>query len=1028
MRGTLEEDRRRVRSARLVDRLILLYKVDWSLQTRSVRTVGSIRGHGGDDADFPIAIATLLQPAIVRSGLLPHTSAPLSASHRPPSAREIPPVTLTNIPHVDSSVFKPYLSQVGSLFDARLRSERDAEQAQKRDKRPKKDEDPGYFDNKGYAESPTRRPSLGPASPDSPVLGRRLSGTARRSQLTVAPLSSIPNVYFEDNFRLENPRTFDVVTEKSEVIRTPHDESKVGNGAPLAPRKALATNAILQEKLSWYLDTVEIHLISSISSASKSFFAALGSLKELHSDASDSVSKIQTLRGNLERLDKEMAQGRLEIVRLKQRQQNLRKLACAAQQLHNVIKGATHCEELVDQGQLELALDRISILENYTCGNLDETLESQDWLFLESLENLIDLRKLKALGDFDRGMNQLRESIGIGFQASFTEVLLSDLKRHIASVHPNDTLQRWANASRRSRGMHVSTGSISLTYMESYVGLREKLTSILNGLKRSKSTSMATSAFRELVNKEVKSIIRHNLPSSSDDDVESVNSTSTRSSRAALSQREKSAILARNLRALTPDDAEELLTKTYCAIGETLRRLQFQCKLLLDVSSDPSLLSPTKSAPRSLSFSSLNVIHEKSGRTPSPNFEQELLEALDLSSVLGQAVDVAQTQIIKVLNVRAEQSSRLALSEFLRYFTLNRLFTDECEAVSGRSGASLKSVVNNHIKDFIVTWAESERQSLATAMEADRWDPQDFAMSDKIALSQVLEGMTADSAAYLQQSYLWETNPANGTNSTNGTQEMSRSAVIEEDKFILAPSPVLLLHGITRFETLIANIPSIASEVSTALIDYLKFFNSKSCQFILGAGAIRSSAKLKFINTKHLALASQALSFVITLIPYIRECVRRRPGVTGVALGEYDKVRALYHDHQTNIHEKLVDIMSTRATNHVNAMRAIDWDVEPNGPSTYMEILTKDTVSLQKTLGKYMPTLTVKSIVEQVFASYRDQWGRAFREVKPRTEVGKQRSVIFINLSIKVCSQMLDSCRTQSTSRRGWVAWMGREI
>jgi hypothetical protein len=32
--------------------------------------------------------------------------------------KDIPPVTLTNIPHVDSAAFKPYLTQVGSLYDA----------------------------------------------------------------------------------------------------------------------------------------------------------------------------------------------------------------------------------------------------------------------------------------------------------------------------------------------------------------------------------------------------------------------------------------------------------------------------------------------------------------------------------------------------------------------------------------------------------------------------------------------------------------------------------------------------------------------------------------------------------------------------------------------------------------------------------------------------------------------------------------------------------------------------------------------
>lgn len=60
-------------------------------------------------------------------------------------------------------------------------------------------------------------------------------------------------------------------------------------------------------------------------------------------------------------------------------------------------------------------------------------------------------------------------------------------------------------------------------------------------------------------------------------------------------------------------------------------------------------------------------------------------QVLDMSSLLGQAVDIAQTQITKLLKVRTEQTIHLPLSSFLRYFALNRLFADECEAVSGRA-------------------------------------------------------------------------------------------------------------------------------------------------------------------------------------------------------------------------------------------------------------------------------------------------------------------------------------------------------
>lgn len=104
------------------------------------------------------------------------------------------------------------------------------------------------------------------------------------------------------------------MSERSEVVRPVRTATSDDHGAngsldvPQPPgRKALATNAILQEKLSWYMDTVEVHLISAISTASTSFFAALGSLRELQTEASDSVARIKGLREDLKRLDEQMA-------------------------------------------------------------------------------------------------------------------------------------------------------------------------------------------------------------------------------------------------------------------------------------------------------------------------------------------------------------------------------------------------------------------------------------------------------------------------------------------------------------------------------------------------------------------------------------------------------------------------------------------------------------------------------------------------------------------------------------------------
>jgi vacuolar protein sorting-associated protein 54 len=160
----------------------------------------------------------------------------------------------------------------------------------------------------------------------------------------------------------------------------------------------------------------------------------------------------------------------------------------------------------------------------------------------------------------------------------------------------------------------------------------------------------------------------------------------------------------------------------------------------------------------------------------------------------------------------------------------------------------------------------------------------------------------------------------------------------------------------------IINLSLLTTDTMSRIIEFLKAFNSRTCQVVLGAGAMRS-AGLKNITAKHLALASQSLSIVIALIPYIRETFRRHLSPKqAVMLVEFDKLKRDYQEHQNEIHAKLIAIMGDRLTAHIKSLNAIKWD-DPqakSGVNDYMELLVKETVTLHKVLSRYL----VNAVVE----------------------------------------------------------------
>ncbi|KAF5241982.1 hypothetical protein FAUST_3512 [Fusarium austroamericanum] len=954
------------------------------------------------------AISTLLQPPIVRTGLQPHTSAPASTAHKPPTARDIPPVSLTNIKKVDVQEFSPYLTKVGALYEQLQRLKESDEEANK-EQRSDRPDTPTESSSDGYLRPgpkprPTRKGSTASLasmnSNDGRDPARRPSaGFIRRSTQGPPPLSTIPTVYFDEEFHLENPRTFDIVSERSEVIRPANTEDGKGalNGSAAAPRKALATNAILQEKLSWYMDTIEVHLINSISTASSTFFTALGSLKELHSEAAESVERIKTLRKELEALDEEIATKGLQIVHQRRRQENLRQLNDAVLQLKQIADGVATCEALVDEGAIDKALASIDSLEDLIAGERDVTADDQPTI------QLLDLRSASALQGVNADLALLRTRIGKAYETNFQDILVRDLRRHAESVSYQEILLRWDASANRSKAGHTRSPSVFPTYLTNTDGLKTELLPNMVGLHRAQHIAAATVAYRESVLREIRNLIRRPLPSSTDDDNESMMSVSTASGGRHLSNQEKSSILARNLRALDPEDGEDLLVKIYIGVTETLRRLTTQVKVLLEITSsltDNAQADALKSPPVRSPISSPRPDRFPNNPMDNAMFEvqEELHKSLDITNLLGQAVDVAIEKIVKVLKVRAEQTVQLPLTLFLRYFTLNLYFANECESISGRSGTSLKNVVNGHIKDFVQKNRDTEMQKLAQGMESDQWSAKDFNDKNTELLNIILGSSTHDPHEWTDSTKIWiphselEQHNEEDSIETNGTsKEKVRTATIDSETFMLPKSAILCLEGIAKFSHLINGIPSMTIDIATSLIAYLQLFNSRCTQLILGAGATRS-AGLKNITTKHLALASQALSFTATLIPHVREFVRRHAG-SGASLsnlmGEFDKIRRLLQEHQDSIYQKLVEIMSGRAAIHSRTMKTIDWEADGGkGVHPYMETLAKETTTLHRVLTKHLPETSIQMIMLPVFSSYRDQLGSSLRDADPKTEVG----------------------------------------
>lgn len=169
------------------------------------------------------------------------------------------------------------------------------------------------------------------------------------------PLESVPELFFDSNFDLGDPRTFNSVIDWEE-----HAENEISFIDPLSVEH---TQPVL-DHLSQYADTIEQHLVREISLRSTSFFAALANLQDLQSESEQCLDRIRHLRGLLKDVDEKGAKKGLEIVRRENMLQNIASVGQSVKFVGGVVEMTGVAKSLVNAGQWGEALDVIDELHS----------------------------------------------------------------------------------------------------------------------------------------------------------------------------------------------------------------------------------------------------------------------------------------------------------------------------------------------------------------------------------------------------------------------------------------------------------------------------------------------------------------------------------------------------------------------------------------------------------------------------------------------------------------------------------------
>ncbi|KAG6889819.1 hypothetical protein C0995_014296 [Termitomyces sp. Mi166 len=391
----------------------------------------------------------------------------------------------------------------------------------------------------------------------------------------------------------------------------------------------------------------------------------------------------------------------------------------------------------------------------------------------------------------------------------------------------------------------------------------------------------------------------------------------------------------------------------------------------------------------------------------------------ELTDILASAAELANTHSATLIAFRHDEHTALELADFISLFNNSWSFVVRCEVLSRRMIVGLRGVVVGQAKAFLQAFHQKRITSSAKLVEDEQWSPVEISaalqrITDAIVGSAVRdapelviksssEGAALKLGVEPMSAHTPEETPPQHLKDTYAKAPSTKQLRIEDRTYFAVGATTEVLVLLLDYLRVVVNLSMLTTDVMSRVVEFLKAFNSRTCQVVLGAGAMRS-AGLKNITAKHLALASQSLSIMFELIPYVRETFRRHLSPKqAVMLVEFDKLKRDYQEHQNEIHSKLIAIMGDRLNAHIRSLQAVDWNVPKpgGGVNDYVEILVKETVTLHKVLSRYLSvpvvevpfllSLFVLYVMTQVFAAINHGLSEEYNKIELPNQEAKTR-------------------------------------
>uniref|UniRef100_A0A4X2KY98 Vacuolar protein sorting-associated protein 54 n=1 Tax=Vombatus ursinus TaxID=29139 RepID=A0A4X2KY98_VOMUR len=706
-------------------------------------------------------------------------------------------------------------------------------------------------------------------------------------------LEQVPKIFLKPDFALEDPLTF------NSVLPWSHFNTAGGKG-----NRDAASSKLLQEKLSHYLDIVEVNIAHQISLRSEAFFHAMTSQHELQDYLKKTSQAVKMLRDKIAQIDKVMCEGSLHTLRLALTRNNCVKVYNKLKLMATVHQTQPTVQVLLSTSEYVGALDLIATTQEVLQQELQgihsfRHLGSQ----LCELEKLIDKMMIAEFStyshsDLNRSLEDDCQILEEERLVSLIFGLLKQRKLNFLEIYGEEMIITAKNIIKQcvintvSQIEEIDTEVVVkladqmrlMNFPQWFDLLRDIFSKFTVFLQRVKATL-------NIVRSVVLSVLDKNQRT------RELEETSEQKNAA------KDNSLDTEVAYLTHEGMfiSDAFSEGELPSGVTDTTSQRNASPSSEPCSSDSVSEPECATDSSSSKEQISS-HTPGGVELTVSEDMKLTDlelgklANSIQELLYNASDICHDRSVKFLMARAKDGflEKLNSSEFVALSRLMETFILDTEQICGRKSMSLRGALQSQANKFVNRFHEERKTKLSLLLENERWKQADVPAE----FQDLVDSITDGKIALPEKKSGEERKPAD-------------FLVVEGQPYAVVGTVLLLIRIILEYCQCVDNIPSVTTDMLTRLSDLLKYFNSRSCQLVLGAGALQVVG-LKTITTKNLALSSRCLQLIVHYIPVIRAHfeARLQPKQYSM-LRHFDHISKDYHDHIAEISAKLVAIMDS---------------------------------------------------------------------------------------------------------------------